>query len=97
MAELRRAVYLSPYEAQAHLLIGRIHLRTGRLRDGVDALKISIWSRDTAAAHVALAEAYLRLKDVPGARTHVQKALQLDPSSADAKALQERIEKGGHL
>ena len=24
MAELRRAVYLSPYEAQAHLLIGRI-------------------------------------------------------------------------
>ena len=54
-------------------------------------------SRDTAAAHVALAEAYLRLKDVPGARTHVQKALQLDPSSADAKALQERIEKGGHL
>ena len=30
MMELRRAVYLSPYEAQAHLLIGRIHLRAGR-------------------------------------------------------------------
>ena len=29
MVELRRAVYLSPYEAQAHLLIGRIHLRGG--------------------------------------------------------------------
>ena len=95
MTELRRAVFLSPYEAEAHLLIGRIHLRAGRPREAVDALKISIWSRDTAAAHVALADAYLRLKDVPGRRTHVQKALALDPSSADAKALQERIEKGG--
>ena len=27
MMELRRAVFLSPYEAEAHLLIGRIHLR----------------------------------------------------------------------
>ncbi len=27
--ELRRAVFLSPYEAEAHLLIGRIHLRGG--------------------------------------------------------------------
>src|SRR5205823_3889530 len=95
MMELRRAVFLSPYEAEAHLLIGRIHLRAGRPREAVDALKISIWSRDTAAARVALAEAYLRLKDVPEARAQVQKALQLDPGSADAKALQERIEKGG--
>ncbi len=96
MMELRRAVFLSPYEAEAHLLIGRIHLRAGRPREAVDALKISIWSRDTAAAHVAMADAYLRLKDVPGARTHVQKALALDPSSAEAKTLQERIDKGGH-
>ena len=66
MTELRRAVFLSPYEAEAHLLIGRIHLRAGRPREAVDALKISIWSRDTAAAHVALADAYLRLKDLPG-------------------------------
>ena len=47
LAELRRAVYLSPYEAQAHLLIGRIYLRAGRPGDAVDALKISIWSADT--------------------------------------------------
>src|SRR5687768_8140843 len=44
MAELRRTVYLSPYEADAHLLMGRIHLRAGRPEDAVDALKISIWS-----------------------------------------------------
>lgn len=96
MMELRRAVFLSPYEAEAHLLIGRIHLRAGRPREAVDALKISIWSRDTAAAHVAMADTYLRLKDMPQARAHVQKALTLDPSSAEARAVQERIDKGGH-
>jgi Flp pilus assembly protein TadD len=95
MLELRRAVFLSPYEAEAHLLIGRIHLRAGRPLEAIDALKISIWSRDTGPAHVALAEAYLRQKDVPGARTHVQKALALDPGSVEAKALMERIDKGG--
>jgi Flp pilus assembly protein TadD len=96
MMALRRAVFLSPYEAEAHLLIGRIHLRAGRPREAVDALKISIWSGDTTAAHVALADAYLRLKDVAAARAHVLKALALDPSSGEAKALQERIDKGGH-
>jgi Flp pilus assembly protein TadD len=95
MLELRRAVFLSPYEAEAHLLIGRIHLRAGRPREAIDALKISIWSRDTGPAHVALAEAYLRQKDVPGARAHIQKALALDPGSVEAKALMERIDKGG--
>ena len=48
MVELRRAIYLSPYEAAAHLLMGRIHLRGGRPQDAVDALKISIWSEDSA-------------------------------------------------
>ncbi len=47
LAELRKAVYLSPYEAQAHLLIGRIHLRGGRPADAVDAFKISIGVRTT--------------------------------------------------
>ena len=93
--ELRRAVFLSPYEAEAQMLLGRIHLRAGRPQEAVAALKISIWSRDTAAAQTALADAYLRLKDLPAARTHVQKALALDPSSSEARILQEKIERGG--
>jgi predicted Zn-dependent protease len=96
MAELRRAVFLSPYEAEAHLLIGRIHLRGGRPREAVDALKISIWSRDTAAARLTLAEAYLQLKDIPSARAQAQKALTLDPGSAEAKRFLEKIGPG-HL
>ena len=92
--ELRRAVFLSPYEAEAQLLLGRIHLRGGRPQEAVAALKISIWSRDTAPARVALAEAYLRLKDTASAKTQVQKALALDPQSPEALELQKRIDGG---
>jgi Flp pilus assembly protein TadD len=43
IAELRRAVYLMPYQAEAHLLLGRIYQRTGRTREAVDSLKIAVW------------------------------------------------------
>jgi tetratricopeptide (TPR) repeat protein/TolB-like protein len=89
--ELRRAVYLSPYEAQAHLLIGRIHLRGGRPREAIDALKISIWSADTAAARIALAEAYLKIANSSAARRELQRALELDPASTEASKLLESI------
>jgi tetratricopeptide (TPR) repeat protein len=95
LAELHRAVFLSPYEAEAHLLIGRIHLREGRPQDAIDALKISIWSRDTAPAHVALGEAYLAIKDPASARAQALKALALDPSSNEAAALLKKIDTGG--
>jgi tetratricopeptide (TPR) repeat protein len=91
MVELRRAVYLSPYEAAAHLLMGRIHLRAGRPADAIDALKISIWSEDTALGRVALAEAYLSAKNVDAARTELERALALDPDSADARRLLDSI------
>jgi Flp pilus assembly protein TadD len=90
-AELKRAIYLSPYDSESHLLLGRIYLRGGRLRDAVDELKISLWSQETVGAHLALAEAYIQGKDLPAARTEVQRALTLDPQSADAKKLLERI------
>jgi len=87
VAELARALYLSPYFADAHLLLGRIHLRNGRVREAIDALKISLWSAETAEAHAVLAGAYLQAKDVESARAEVQRALRLDPSSAEAKGV----------
>ena len=89
--ELNRALYLSPYEADAHLLIGRIHLRNGRLREAIDAFKISIWSFETVQAHVALGDAYLQSGDAQAARTEADRAAALDPESSDAQRLLERI------
>jgi Flp pilus assembly protein TadD len=91
MLELNRVFYLSPYQPEAHLLLGRIHLRNGRVPAAIDALKISIWSDETAAAHALLGEAYLQTKDVPAARAEVDRALVLDPNSADAKRLRDRL------
>ena len=91
MTELRRAVYLSPYEAPAHLLIGRIHLRAGRPDDAIEALKISIWSEDAAPARVALAEAYLVGKNTAAARTELERALAIDPDAPGARQLLDSI------
>jgi tetratricopeptide (TPR) repeat protein/TolB-like protein len=89
--ELQRALFLSPYQAEAHLLVGRIHMRAGRLDEAVDALKISLWSQETSAAHVALAEAYLESRDVDLARAEAQRALALDPTADDARRVLAQI------
>jgi tetratricopeptide (TPR) repeat protein len=89
--ELRRAIFVSPYLADAHLLLGRIYLRGGRTAEAVQAFKIALWSQETVAAHIALAEAYLQLKDLVAARAAVDRALVLEPASDDARALRDRI------
>jgi tetratricopeptide (TPR) repeat protein len=91
-SELSRALYLSPYLADAHLLLGRIHLRNGRVRDAIDALKISVWSAETAEAHAVLGEAYRQDKDLAAARAEADRALIIDPASADARALLARLD-----
>jgi Tfp pilus assembly protein PilF len=53
----------------------------------VEALKISIWSADSAPARVALAEAYLKQQNTAAARTELERALVLDAASVDAKRL----------
>jgi Flp pilus assembly protein TadD len=68
IAELRRAIYLSPYDREAHLLLGRLYLRAGQIADAIDELKISIWSDDRTDARVTLAKAYIQAKNFDGAR-----------------------------
>ena len=89
--ELRRALYLSPYLAEAHLMLGRLHLRGGRAEEAVAALKIALWSEETVAAHVALAEAYLQVQDTASARSEIDRALVLDPKAEDALAVKAKI------
>jgi tetratricopeptide (TPR) repeat protein len=85
LAEAGRALYLSPYMADAHILIGRVHLRNGRVREAIDAFKLALWSSETAAGHAALAEAYRQANDRNGARTEAERALALDPGSVEAR------------
>jgi tetratricopeptide (TPR) repeat protein len=92
VVELDHAIYLSPYLADAHLLLGRIHLRNGRVHEAIDAFKIVLWSGETADAHAALGEAYRQAKDLDAARAEAERALALDPASADARLLLARLD-----
>ena len=92
ISELNHALYLSPYLAEAHVLVGRIHLRNGRVHDAIDAFKIALWSKETAEAHAALGEAYRQTKDLDAARAEAERALAIDPQSAEAKELLARLE-----
>jgi len=87
ITELRRALYLSPYEAEAHLLLGRIYLASGQTSAAINAFKIALWSQESVVAHLQLAEAYLQNKDVPAARATLERALVLEPASDEVKAM----------
>ncbi len=91
VGELRRAIYLVPYNDEPHLLLGRIYQRGGRLREAIDEFRIAVWCRDTSTARVRLGEALLDSGDKPGARQEAQRAIALAPESAEAKALLARI------
>ena len=91
VAELNRALFVSPYHAEANLLLGRVHQRAGRLAEAIGSYKIAIWSAESAAAHAALGSAYLESKDTESAKTEAAKALAMDPASAEAKSVMERL------
>jgi len=90
-AAFRRAVYLAPYDADAHLLLGRVYVRTGRLVEAVDEFTIAIWSRDTVAARLALAGAYIQIQNMTGARSEIQVVLGREPANAEARRLLGRL------
>jgi len=87
LVELRRGVFLSPYDSDAHLVIGRLLLRLGRAREAIDALKISVWSRDTIVARVTLGQAYVAAREYAAARTEAQAVLAAEPGNTAARRL----------
>jgi Tfp pilus assembly protein PilF len=85
--DLRRALFLAPYDAGALLLLARLHLRAGRAPEAADTARVAVWSEETAAGRVVLGQALIEAGDVAGARAEAERALVLDPESAEARAL----------
>jgi tetratricopeptide (TPR) repeat protein len=97
VAALQRAIYLSPYDDEPHVILGRLYARGGRSSDATDEFKVAIWCRETPAARLGLARAYLDAGDAVAARREAERALALDPNSAEAKALLKKIDGGAML
>ena len=91
ISALQRTIYLTPYDNEAHLLLGRIYLRGGRVGDAIDALKISIWSTDSVTARLVLADAYERAGLLNEARAEVQNVLSRDATNQEARQRLDRL------
>jgi tetratricopeptide (TPR) repeat protein len=89
--ELRRAIYLAPYEDEPHLLLGQLYQRAGRLPEAIDEFKVALWCRETPAGRLALGTALFESGDRAGAQREASRALVLAPGSAEAQALMRRI------
>jgi tetratricopeptide (TPR) repeat protein len=91
IAALRRAIFLAPYDNAAHMLLGSAYLRSGRIEEAIDEFKIAIWSDDTVAAHLALADAYVQARDYETARAELQWILKADPQNTEAKRMLDKM------
>ena len=91
VGELRRAIYLSPYEDSSHLLLGQIYQRDGRLAEAIEQFTVSIWARETVAGRVALGGALIDAGEIDAARRELTRALELEPASVEARRLLDRI------
>ena len=91
LAELKKSIYLAPYEEEPHLLLGRVYQRAGRLSEAVDEYKVAIWCRETTAARIALGSALFESGDRAAARAEFERALVLTPDSAEAREWMKKI------
>jgi tetratricopeptide (TPR) repeat protein len=90
ITEFRKSLYLSPYAPETHLALGRVLVRGGRLRDAIEALKISLWSAESVEGRLLLAEALIGVGDYEAAVPHAERALRLTPGESRAAALLEK-------
>ena len=92
--DVNRSLFLEPYQGEAHLLAARIHLRGGRPTEAIDALRIALWSAETAEVHAVLAEALVATGDREAAQRSAERALALDPGSSAARDVLQQVERG---
>jgi tetratricopeptide (TPR) repeat protein len=96
LPELRRVLMIEPMNAEAYLLIGRIHLRRGDQEQAISALKTAIfWDSKLIDAHVLLGRIFLERGDRAMAMTYARNAMQIDPNNQEAIALQRQVDTGG--
>jgi tetratricopeptide (TPR) repeat protein len=89
--DFRAALTGDPRSAAAHLGLGEIDRRRGKMEDAVKELQASLEARDSAVVRTMLAKIYLEQKKPDLARAEAQRALKLAPNYTEAKQLLEHL------
>src|SRR5579875_3023737 len=89
--ELTQATLLLPNSSEAHQALGQAYEREGKHTLAAAEFETSLKEKDSYQAHLWLARAYISLKHLRPALKQAQAALELEPSSIEAKNLAEQI------
>jgi hypothetical protein len=57
----------------------------------VGEYRVALWDEESVTTHVRLAEVYLEMGDGVEARAHAERALELEPESAEARDVLEKL------
>jgi tetratricopeptide (TPR) repeat protein len=89
--DFHAALSADPASAAAHLGLGEVDRRRGKLDDAVKELQASLEARDSAFVRTMLAKVYLDQKKFDLARAEAEHALKLAPNYAEAKQLLDHL------
>jgi tetratricopeptide (TPR) repeat protein len=91
LRELTRAVYLDPYAARVHLLLGRTYRARSEWEKAESELRMALWSTGDASARLELAAVLKEMGRKNEARAEAGKVLKDDPKNAAARRLLEGL------
>jgi tetratricopeptide (TPR) repeat protein len=95
LPELRRVLTIEPMNAEAYLLIGRIHQRAGNQEAAISVLKTAIfWDAKLIDAHILLGRIFMERGDRGEAMKYAASAMNIDPNNQEAIALQRQATMG---
>lgn len=97
LAEIRKLFDIEPTNAEAFLIIGRIHQRRGDQAAAIAALKTAIFwegNHPQIDAHILLGRIFLERGDLSEAKKYAASAIAIDPNNQEAIALQRQVTMG---
>ena len=74
---LRTGLTNHPTYLSAWVSLGRVLRDRRKNSEAVEALKIALWSEETVAAHIGLAEALLQVQDQAAARIEIDRGARI--------------------
>jgi tetratricopeptide (TPR) repeat protein len=98
LVEIRKLLNIEPTNAEAFLIIGRIHQRRGDQAAAIAALKTAIfweYNHPQIDAHILLGRIFLERGDLSEAKKYAASAIAIDPDNQEAMALQRQVTMGG--